>query len=63
MVNESRMLYGDVLRTMEEVGTREEEHEVRFARSPVVWKREWGVGGEMGEVVYSACVEVGRKEM
>jgi hypothetical protein len=63
MVNESRMLYGDVLRTMEEVGRREEEHEVRFARSPVVWKREWGVGGEMGEVVYSACVEVGRREM
>jgi hypothetical protein len=63
MVNESRMLYGDVLRTMEEVGKREEEHVVRFAWSPVVWKREWGVGGERGEVVYSACVEVGRKEM
>jgi hypothetical protein len=42
MVNESRMLYRDVLRTMEEVGKMEEEHEVKFARSPVVWKREWG---------------------
>jgi hypothetical protein len=61
MVNESRILYGDVMRTMEQVRKRESEHVVRFARSPMIWRADWGVGGERVEVVHSACVEVGRR--
>jgi hypothetical protein len=62
MVNESRMLYGDVMRTMREVVANEEEHVVRFAISPTIRKKDWGVGGGgEGEVVHSGLVLVTRR--
>jgi hypothetical protein len=61
MVNESRMLYGDVLTTMQRLLGQPSEHVVRFGVSPVVVKREWGVGGMRREVVHSALVHVAKR--
>ena len=61
MVNESRLLYGDVLATMQQLLAAPGEHVVRFGVSPVVVKREWGVGGERREVVHSSLVHVTRR--
>ncbi|KAF1914507.1 hypothetical protein BDU57DRAFT_578804 [Ampelomyces quisqualis] len=62
MVNESRMLYGDVLGTMERISREEGLHRVLFAVSPTMFKREVGRGEEREEVVHMACVHVVRRE-
>ncbi|KAH3907494.1 hypothetical protein HBH56_189760 [Parastagonospora nodorum] len=62
MVNESRMLYGDVMRTMREVIANEEEHVVRFSISPTIRKKDWGVGGGgAAQVVHSGLVLLTRR--
>jgi hypothetical protein len=62
MVNESRMLYGDVMRTMREVLANEEEHVVRFSISPTIRKKDWGVGGGgAAQVVHSGLVLLTRR--
>jgi hypothetical protein len=63
MVNESRLLYGDVMKTMREIAANQEEHVVRVAISPTIRKRDWAVrGGGVGEVVHSGMVLVTRRE-
>lgn len=61
MVNESRLLYGDVLTTMQRLLVASGEHIVRFAVSPVVGKRDWCAGAERKEIAHSALVHVARK--
>lgn len=62
MVNESRMLYGDILQTMREVVAHEEEHVVRFSISPTIRKKDWGVGGGgAAQVVHSGLVQLTRR--
>ena len=58
MVNESRMLYGDVLSTMREMLSSPGEHAVRFAVSPTVVKSDCSVRYEKREVVHSSLVHV-----
>jgi hypothetical protein len=62
MVNENRMLYGDVLRTVQGVMGQPGIHEVRFAMSPTITRAEYGgVGGGKEVVVHNAIVHVARK--
>jgi hypothetical protein len=56
MVNQSRLLYGNPLETMMQIGKSPEEHVVRFAVSPTIWSE-----GDGGELVHSALVEVTRR--
>jgi hypothetical protein len=58
MVNESRLLYRNPLSTMERVSREEEMHEVLFAVSPTMWKREGG----SEQVVHRGCVHIARKD-
>ena len=62
MVNESRMLYGDVLRTVQVVMGQQEGHDVRFAVSPTImrWEYESGGGGKEG-VVHNAMMHIARR--
>ncbi|CAO2652390.1 Nn.00g006730.m01.CDS01 [Neocucurbitaria sp. VM-36] len=61
MVNESRLLYGDILRTMTEVMKDPRAHEVQFAVSPTVTRSDFSMGGEQRVVVHNALVHITRK--
>ncbi|KAF1844211.1 uncharacterized protein K460DRAFT_408511 [Cucurbitaria berberidis CBS 394.84] len=61
MVNESRMLYGNVLRTMGEVMKDPRAHEVLFAVSPTVTRSEFSAGHEQRAVVHNALVHITHK--
>lgn len=61
MVNETRMLYGDLLRTMRVVMNEPHAHEVRFAVSPTVVKSDYAGGEEKKVVVHHAMVHTTRK--
>ncbi|KAH9872427.1 hypothetical protein IAQ61_005262 [Plenodomus lingam] len=58
MVNESRLLYGDILRTMTAVMSDPRAHEVRFAVSPTVARSDFGKGGENRVVAHHAMVHI-----
>lgn len=60
MVNENRMLYGDVMRTMGAVMHEPQMHEVRFAMSPTTTRSDFSVGGETRVVVHHAMVHITR---
>lgn len=63
MVNASRGLYGDVVRTMVEVRRDEGGHEVVLGVGPVVVKREvveMGLGTR-GEVILKGVVHIRRR--
>ncbi|KAH8708460.1 hypothetical protein GQ44DRAFT_815856 [Phaeosphaeriaceae sp. PMI808] len=61
MVNESRMLYGDIMSTLRQVMALPNEHRVQFAVSPTMWRSEFEGGVERKEVVHSALVHLTRK--
>jgi hypothetical protein len=61
MVNESKMLYGDVVTTMKRVLERPEEHVVVFGGSPTCVRSEFSGGSEKRELVHGALVHVTRK--
>lgn len=61
MVNESRLLYGNVVETMREVMRQPREHKVRFSVSPTVVKSDYSVGSELSELVHSSLVQITRK--
>ncbi|KAF2849179.1 hypothetical protein T440DRAFT_490712 [Plenodomus tracheiphilus IPT5] len=61
MVNENRLLYGDVLRTMTAVMQEPGAHEVRFAVSPTVARSVFGDGGEERVVAHHAMVHITRR--
>ena len=61
MVNESRTLYGDVMRTMGQVMRDPRAHEVLFAVSPTVTKSNFSEGSEQRVVVHNALVHITRK--
>ncbi|KAH7389803.1 hypothetical protein BKA66DRAFT_414252 [Pyrenochaeta sp. MPI-SDFR-AT-0127] len=61
MVNESRMLYGNILRTMNSVMNEPRAHEVRFSISPTVTKSDFSGGSEHRVVVHNALCHITRQ--
>jgi hypothetical protein len=60
-VNESRMLYGDVVTRMRRVLERPREHVAVFGGSPTCVRSEFSGGVEKREAVHSALVHATRK--
>ncbi|KAI8932876.1 hypothetical protein NX059_010356 [Plenodomus lindquistii] len=61
MVNENRLLYGEILRTMTAVMQEPGVHEVRFAVSPTVARSGFAGGREERVLVHHAMVNITRK--
>lgn len=60
MVNENRLLYGDVLRTMSAVMSEPSAHQVRFAVSPTITRSDFAMGEEKKIVVHHSMVHLTR---
>jgi hypothetical protein len=61
MVNESRMLHGDAMKTLQRITLAPGNYAVRFALSPTITKSVYASGVEEKEIVHKGMVHLVRK--
>jgi hypothetical protein len=61
MVNESRLLHGDVMKTVEMTSRTPTNYAVRFAMSPTMAKTTFAGGVEQRETIHKGMVHLARK--